>query len=174
MASRYQLRLGHREAEVEVEEKEGGVFHLKLDGVSFPVSLERISESAHYSIIVDSRPYDLFAEETPNGYHIIIGSRTYAVATLPGWVPSVAPGGPEAPAAPAGGDEWVLTSPMSGVVQELHVSPGDEVKAGTVVVVIEAMKMQNELRARHDGTVKAVYVSVGQRVEQGARLLVLL
>jgi biotin carboxyl carrier protein len=63
---------------------------------------------------------------------------------------------------------------MSGVVQDLHVSPGDEVKAGTVVVVIEAMKMQNELRARHDGTVKAIYVSVGQRVEQGARLVVLL
>ena len=174
MASKYQLRLGHREAEVEVEEKEGGVFHLKLDGVSFPVSLERISESAHYSIIVDSRPYDLFAEETPNGYHIIIGSRTYAVSTLPGRVVPAAPGRPEAPEAPALGDEWVLTSPMSGVVQELHVSPGDEVKAGTVVVVIEAMKMQNELRARHSGTVKAVYVSVGQRVEQGDPLLVLL
>ena len=143
MASRYQLRLGHREAEVEVEEKEGGVFHLKLDDVSFPVSLERISESAHYSIIVDNRPYDLFAEETPHGYHIIIGSRIYAVATQPGKVSPTAPRGPEAPEAPSAGDEWVLTSPMSGVVQELHVSPGEELKAGTVVAVIEAMKMQN-------------------------------
>ena len=174
MASKYQLRLGDREAEVEVEEKGGGVFHLRLNGVSFPVSLECISESAHYSIIVDNRPYDLFAEETSHGYHIIIGSRTYAVTTLPGRVPPGAPGRPEAPESPALGGEWVLTSPMSGVVQELHVSPGDEVKAGAVVVVIEAMKMQNELRARHDGTVKAVYVSVGQRVEQGAPLLVLL
>jgi biotin carboxyl carrier protein len=169
MASKYQLRLGDREAEVEVEEKEGGVFHLKLNGVSFPVSLERISESAQYSIIVGNRPYDLFAEETPHGYHIIIGSRTYAVSTLPERVSPAAPTGPEAPEVPALGGEWVLISPMSGVVQELHVSPG-----GTVVLVIEAMKMQNELRARHDGTVKAVYVSVGQHVEQGARLLVLL
>jgi biotin carboxyl carrier protein len=174
MASKYQLRLGDREAEVEVEEKEGGVFHLKLNGVPFPVSLERVSESAHYSIIVDNRPYDLFAEETPHGYHIIIGSRIYAVATQPGRIPPTPAREPEAPEAPAVGDEWVLTSPMSGVVQELHVSPGDEVKAGTVVVVIEAMKMQNELRARHSGTVKAVYVSVGQRVEQGDPLLVLL
>ena len=174
MASKYQLRLGHREAQVEVEEKEGGVFHLKLNGVSFPVSLERISESAHYSIIVGNRPYDFFAEETPHGYHIIIGSHTYAVTMAPGRVPPTAPSRPEAPELPAPGGEWVLTSPMSGVVQELHVSPGDEVRAGTVVVVIEAMKMQNELRARHDGTVKAVYVSVGQRVEQGAPLLVLI
>jgi len=43
-----------------------------------------------------------------------------------------------------------------------------------VVLVIEAMKMQNELRARRGGTVKAVYVSKGQRVEQGTPLLVLL
>jgi len=174
MASKYQLRLGDREAEVEVEEREGGAFQLKLNGVSFPVSLERISESAHYSIIVDNRPYDLFAEETPHGYHIIIGSRTYAVATQPARVVPAALGRPESPEAPALGGELVFTAPMSGVVQELYVSPGDEVKAGTVVVVIEAMKMQYELRARHDGTVRAVYVSAGQRVEQGAPLLVLL
>ena len=174
MASKYQLKLGDREAEVEVEEKEGGVFHLRLNGVSFPVSLECVSESAHYSIIVDNRPYDLFAEETSHGYHIIIGSRTYAVTTLPEKVSAAARGRPEAPEAPALGGELVLTSPMSGVVQDLYVSPGDEVKAGTVGVVIEAMKMQNELRARHDGTVRAVYVSVGQRVEQGDPLLILL
>ena len=174
MASKYQLRVGEREAEVDVEEKEGGAFHLRLNGVSFPASLERIGESARYSIIVGNRPYDFFAEETPHGYHIVIGSQTYAVTTRRGRAPLAPPGGLQAAAAPALAGEWVLTSPMSGVVQELHVSPGDEVQAGAVVVVIEAMKMQNELRARHAGTVKAVYVSVGQRVEQGAPLLVLL
>ena len=174
MASTYQLKLGDRESEVEVEEKEGGVFYLKLDGVSFPVTLERVSGSAHYSMIVGNRPYDLFAEETTHGYHIIIGACTYAVAMLPGRVAAAALRGLEAPEAPAVVGELVITSPMSGVVQEMHVSPGDEVRAGSVVAVIEAMKMQNELRARHDGTVKAVYVSVGQRVEQGAPLLVLL
>jgi hypothetical protein len=76
MASKYQLRVGAREAEVDVEEKEGGAFHLRLNGVSFPASLERIGESARYSIIVGNRPYDFFAEETPHGYHIVIGSRT--------------------------------------------------------------------------------------------------
>jgi biotin carboxyl carrier protein len=174
MASTYQVRLGDREAEVEVEEKEGGVFHLKLDGVPFPVSLQRLGESAHYSIIVGNRPYDLFAEETSHGYHIVMGPYSYAVTMLPGRVAPGAPRGLEAPEAPALAGEWVLTSPMSGVVQELHVSLGDEVRAGSVVAVIEAMKMQNELRARHAGTVKAVYVSVGQRVEQGAPLVVLL
>ena len=45
----------------------------------------------------------------------------------------------------------------------------DEVAEGQVLVVVEAMKMQNELHARRAGTVKAVYVSVGQRVDQGRR-----
>jgi biotin carboxyl carrier protein len=72
------------------------------------------------------------------------------------------------------GGEWVLKSPMAGVIQDVRVQPGDEVEAGQVVVVIEAMKMQNDLHARRAGTVKAVYVTVGQRVDQGAPLLVLL
>jgi biotin carboxyl carrier protein len=63
---------------------------------------------------------------------------------------------------------------MAGVVQEVLVQPGDEVEAGQIVMVIEAMKMQNDLHARRAGTVKAVYATVGQRVDQGAPLLVLL
>ena len=174
MASKYQLRLGDREFDVEVEEKEGGAFQVKLNSVPFPVSLERLGESARYSIIVRNRPYDFFAEETLHGYRIVIASHTYPVTTRRGRGAPGAPGLAPAPASPALGGEWVLTSPMSGVVREVHVSPGDEVQAGAVVVVIEAMKMQNELRARRAGTVKAVYVSVGQRVEQGTPLLVLL
>lgn len=173
MASKYRLRLGDREIEVEVEEEEG-VFSLSLNGVSVPASLERIGESAHYSIIVGNRPYDFFAEETPHGYHIVIGSHTYAVTTRRGRPPPSSVGGAPVPESAALGGEWVLTSPMSGIVQEVHVAPGDEVQAGDVAVVIEAMKMQNELRARRAGTVKAVYVSVGQRVEQGTPVMVLL
>ena len=70
--------------------------------------------------------------------------------------------------------EWVLTSPMAGVVREVLVEPGDEVEAKQVIVVIEAMKMQNDLHARRAGTVKAVYASEGQQVEQGTKLVVLL
>jgi biotin carboxyl carrier protein len=174
MASKYQLRLGDREVEIEVEEDEGGAFLLNVNGVRIPVSLERIGESARYSFIVDNRPYDIFAEETPHGYHIVLGSHTYAVTTRRGRTPQEARGRPAAPESPAAGGEWVLTSPMTGVVREVHVSPGDEVEAGAVVVVIEAMKMQNEVRSRRAGTVNAVYVSVGQRVEQGTPLVVLL
>lgn len=172
MASTYRLKLGDQEHELEVEEHDGH-FRVRLGDRWHPVELQRIGETARYSLLLDRRPYDVFAEEGPHGYHIVIGSRLFAITT-PGPVHARRPGGPEELAAPAEGEEWVLTSPMAGVVQEVLVQPGDEVEAGQVVMVIEAMKMQNDLHARRAGTVKAVYVSVGQRVEQGAPLLVLL
>ena len=59
-----------------------------------------------------------------------------------------------------------------GVIREVMVSADDEVEDGQTLIIVEAMKMQNELQARRAGTVKAVYVSVGQRVDQGTPLLV--
>lgn len=172
MTSTYRLTLGDQEHELEVEEQDGR-FRVRLGDDWFPVELERVGETARYSLLIDRQPYDVFAVEGPNGYHIVIGSRLFAITT-PGLVRGRRAGGPAEMEAPTDSGEWVLTSPMAGVVQEVLVEPGDEVEAGQVVMVIEAMKMQNELHARRAGTVKAVYASSGQRVEQGAPLLVLL
>jgi len=170
MAS-YKLKLGDREHELEVEEHDGR-FRVRLGKRWYPVELQRIGDSARYSLLLRRRPYDVFAEEGPHGYHIVIGSRMFAIET-PGQRGRRAEGPAELDAE-TGTGEWVLVSPMAGVVQGILVQPDDEVEANQVVVVIEAMKMQNELRARRAGTVKAVYVTTGQRVEQGEKLLVLL
>ncbi len=172
MAATYRLTLGDQEHELEVEEHEGH-FRVRLGDRWYPVELERIGETARYSLLLDRRPYDVFAEEGAHGYHIVIGSRLFAITT-PGPVRGRRAAGPEDMETTAEAGEWVLTSPMSGVMQEIRVQPGDEVEAGQVVAVIEAMKMQNDLHARRAGTVKAVYVSAGQRVDQGTPLLVLL
>jgi biotin carboxyl carrier protein len=172
MAQTYRLTLGDAEHELEVEES-GDEFRVRLGDKWHPVELERVGETARYSLLIDHRPYDVFAEEGAHGYHIVIGSRLFAVTT-PGPARGRGPGGPAEREVPTEAGEWVLTSPMTGIVQEVLVQPGDEVEAGQVVMVIEAMKMQNDLHARRAGTVKAVYASAGQRVEQGAPLLVLL
>ncbi len=172
MASTYRLTLGDQEYELEVEEHDGR-YRVRLGDSWHPVELERLGDTARYSMLLDHRPVDAFAEESPHGYHVVIGSTTFAI-TAPGQGRGRRAGGPEELAATTDTGEWVLTSPMSGVVQEIMVQPGDEVEANQVVAVVEAMKMQNDLRARRAGTVKAVYVTVGQRVDQGAPLLVLL
>jgi len=71
----------------------------------------------------------------------------------------------------AGGDEGVIATQMPGVVVRLLVAEGDEVEAGDPVVVVEAMKMENEFKATISGRVSGVHVDAGQAVESGAALV---
>jgi glutaconyl-CoA decarboxylase len=143
-----------------------------IDGAWHEVSIEQIGDSAQYSLILDGRPYRLFAEQTPHGYHLVVNGRSYSVITQRTAARGAAPS--DIPIAPTADGEWVLSSPMAGVVQKIFVSLNDNVEAGDVLMIIEGMKMQNELRARHGGQVKAIYVSAGQQVDKGTPLLVLL
>jgi biotin carboxyl carrier protein len=72
---------------------------------------------------------------------------------------------------PAGGGE--IRSVMPGVVKEIRVKVGDKVATHTPLLVLEAMKMENEVRADRDGTVTKVHVSPGQAVDKGAPLVTL-
>jgi biotin carboxyl carrier protein len=73
----------------------------------------------------------------------------------------------------AGGAKGTLRSPMPGSVVRVLVAAGDAVTKGQVLVVVEAMKMENEFRAAEDGVVSSVGVTVGQAVEAGAVLVVM-
>jgi pyruvate carboxylase subunit B len=76
---------------------------------------------------------------------------------------SAASSGPSGPAP--------LVAPMPGMIVRVNVNVGDAIQAGQGLVVMEAMKMENELRASASGTVKRVHVSPGTAVEKGALLL---
>jgi acetyl/propionyl-CoA carboxylase alpha subunit len=65
----------------------------------------------------------------------------------------------------------VLRAPMPGLVVRVHASPGDRVSAGSGIVVLEAMKMENELRVQVSAVVKAVRVAPGEAVEKGQVLV---
>jgi biotin carboxyl carrier protein len=65
----------------------------------------------------------------------------------------------------------IVVAPMPGLVVRVEVAPGQRVEAGAGLVVVEAMKMENELRAAGPGVVEAVHVAVGQAVEKGAPLV---
>lgn len=67
--------------------------------------------------------------------------------------------------------EKQFKAPMPGLVMQIKVEPGQKVKAGDPVVVIEAMKMENILKAKGEATVKAVHVEQGQSVEKGDKLV---
>ena len=169
MAAKYRLKLREADHEIEVEPDASGGYRVKAGDETSRVNLQRINDSARYSVIIDGKPYDIFVEESAMGFHFVIGGRRIEIGTQTG---RRGGRGPESFDVDAGG-EWVLKSPMAGVVQDIRVSADDEVEQGQVLIIVEAMKMQNELHARRGGTVKAVYVSTGQRVDQGTPLIVL-
>ncbi|UCH87413.1 MAG: biotin/lipoyl-binding protein [Dehalococcoidia bacterium] len=171
MAEKYLMRLGDALREVEVEEGPKGL-RVRVNDRWHTISLEQIGHTGLFSLIVDNRPYEFFTEERSGGFDIVIGSRAYSVLLeTPGKRVAPVPARPVA-AEPEAGD-WVVLSPMMGIVREVRVSQGDTVKAGDILVVIEAMKMNNDLKAQRAGRVQRVYVSPGERVEEGRALLLL-
>lgn len=172
MAEKYLVRLGFELKEVEVEESAGGL-RVRVDGEWHDAGLEQVGQSSLYALLIDDRPHELFAVERAEGYDIVIGWDRYSVAvgTRDRREPPSLPGSQTLAEHPAGG--WVVLSPMTGVVVEVHAKAGDAVAEGDVLMVIEAMKMNNELRAQVAGTVRDVYVRAGQRVEPGTSLLAL-
>ena len=85
--------------------------------------------------------------------------------------PKAAPAAAPKAAAPAGGQ--AISAPMPGTILSVNVKPGQAVKKGDVLVMLEAMKMENEIMAPADGTVGAVNVTKGQSVQSGDVLLTL-
>lgn len=81
--------------------------------------------------------------------------------------PAAAPA-PAAPAAPAGGEK--ITAPMPGTILAVNVTSGSAVKKGDVLMILEAMKMENEIMAPCDGAVTSVAVTKGAAVESGTLL----
>ena len=91
------------------------------------------------------------------------------VAAAPAAAPAAVPAAPGV--AVTGGDN--VTAPMPGNILKVNVSVGQTVKEGDVLVVLEAMKMENEIMAPHDATVVQVLVAVGSTVDTGTPIIVL-
>ncbi len=172
MAEKYLVRLGDELKEVEVDDGPDGL-RVRINDTWHEARLEQIGQSALYTLLIDGHPHELFAVERAEGYDIVIGWDRYSVAV--GAHDRRAPPARSASSTleehPAGG--WIVLSPMTGVVVDVYAKADDKVVEGDVLLVIEAMKMNNELRAQRAGAVREVYVKEGQRVEPGTPLLVL-
>ena len=112
-------------------------------------------------------------------YTITVNGKAYAVTVEEGAVSGIAaaPAAPAAPApvaAPAGAAGSVsVSAPMPGKVVAVKAAVGQAVKKGDVILVLEAMKMENDIVAPQDGTIASINASTGDSVESGAVLATL-
>ena len=124
-----------------------------------------------YKVTLNKRTYEVEVEE---GKAMLVDEyEAYAPAPAAPAAPAAAPAAP-APAASAeiaAGER--VNAPMPGNILKVEVNKGDKVKAGQILVILEAMKMENEIVAPKAGTVAQVVVKVGEKVDTGATLVVL-
>lgn len=123
-----------------------------------------------FTVTVNGTAYDVLVEETDAS-----AAPAAPVAAAPA-APKAAPAAPKAPAATAStgsAGSVAVKAPLQGTVMKVNVKPGDTVKRGAPVAVIEALKMENDVPAPQDGVVASVEVKSGDTVKTEQVLLTL-
>ena len=146
--------------------RKGDQWDCKLDGRAVPVDPVLLRRNV-LSLLIDGVSYEVRREQTVSGLRLSIGSARYAVElrdprSLHSW--QTESGSAE--------DKKKIVAPMPGKVVRVLVKQGAEVQAGQGVVVVEAMKMQNELKSPKQGIVQKVMAVEGATVNAGDVLLI--
>lgn len=129
-----------------------------------------------FKITVNGKAYDVQVEENGSAASAPVAAAPVAPANTPApaAAPAPAPAAEPVPAAApvsAAGEGTPVEAPMPGTILKVLVSNGQAVKSGDAVVILEAMKMENEITAPVDGTVTAVCVANGDSVDVGKVLV---
>ena len=131
-----------------------------------------------YKVTLNNRTYEVEVEEGQamlvDEYEAYAPAAPAPVAAAPvAAAPAAAPAAPAAPAGAALAAGEVVKSPMPGNILKINVSQGQKVNEGDVLIVLEAMKMENEIVATKSGTVAQIVTAKGAVVETGAPLVVI-
>lgn len=162
---RYFVTLGEGEIPIDVTPLPTGGLDVRVDGRPVEVDVVRVNGSM--SIRIDGHVIDLTVEGEPPHIGVVAsGRRAYVHVESDRMRAASAARGRSGSTG-----EGVVTSPMPGRVVKVLVSTGEEVQVGTPLVIVEAMKMENELTATRAGTVGDIFVNPGDTVEGGAKLV---
>jgi biotin carboxyl carrier protein len=154
---------------VELTQLPSGALEARLDGKPIDVDVVDVSGCAQLSVRVNGRVVDLTTEGAPPEVGAVASGHRSYVRVESERMRSAE----QAKKATAKGGDKAVKSPMPGRVVKLLVARGDTVQPGQGLVVLEAMKMENEVRARAAGVVAEVHVAPGAAVEGGAKLITL-
>ena len=157
---------GTRKRKVEVV-REGATWRISVDGQNYQVDSAQLA-GASKSLIIDGVHSEVSLHSTITGEFLVDSSSGSGIVEVLEPLEYAA-----RQAAPQKMDRGsgVVTAYMPGRVAAILIEPGQAVSAGEGLVVLEAMKMENEIKAAHDGVIGEVFVAVGDTVEGGDRLV---
>ncbi len=160
----YIIRIADKEYKGDIS-RAGASFHILLDGKEVMAEIANLDKDK-LTLIVENKPYQIFLD---GENQLVISGESYSFEIIDEQVAKILKSGPEA----VHKKEVTVTAPMPGLVIEVEVNEGDVVKKGQGLLIIEAMKMQNEFRAPRDGVVKKIMVQKGQTVNSKDALVVI-
>ena len=161
---KYITTIEDKEYEVEVIDER----HIRIGDRLLQVDFESVSGQPVFSLIVDGKSYESFVYPGEEDWQVLLHGRQYQVKVedeREKRLRAAAGGGV------AEGGEFHLKAPMPGLVVAVLMSEGQQVEKGQVLLILESMKMQNELKAPRAGTVGRIRVKAGESVEQKQTLL---
>ena len=177
--SRYYVLIGEHEIGLDIVQKEGATIIAPLSTgtegdaaqVDFaPVHSVLETGEGLYSLLADGKSYQVHVERTSDGLRMMLGRFRLdtQVLTEREWHLRQA-----APRQGHASGQAIVNAPMPGLVKSVAVAEGDHIHKGQKLVVLEAMKMENEINAPRDGVVVTVHVSQGTTIEAGKPLVTL-
>jgi len=161
---KYITTIENQEFQIEVLDER----HIRVGDRLIEVDFESVSGQPVFSLLLDGRSYESFVYPGEEGWQVLLRGRQYQVRVedeREKRLRAAAGGGV------AEGGEYLLKAPMPGLIVAVPVSEGQAVEKGQVLVILESMKMQNELKAPRAGTMGRVRVRSGESVEQKQTLL---
>jgi biotin carboxyl carrier protein len=167
---RYRVRVGAQAVTVEIVQRDTGMFVRVGEGLEQPVEVLAHADDGELAVLLHGALIRALIGTADGGRTVVSGGRALDVSVLDERAARLA-------SATAGGRpssaDAAIRAPMPGLVVAVNVEPGQAVTKGMTLVVLSAMKMQNELTARADGTIKEVLASAGQTVNQNQVLVTL-
>ncbi len=157
--------IGEKEVRIEVSEAGVGRYRVLIDGQEHLVDAWQV-QSTVWSVLSGTTSYEVDVQGRDEEYEVLIDGDCYKFSLMNEQRKALMRAGGKGAAGKA-----MVTSPMPGKVVKLLVNEGEEVKVDQGVIVVEAMKMENELKASVSGKVKEIFVKEGEVVESGAKLL---
>ena len=141
-----------------------------LNGQRMTVDFQSVADEPVYSLLVQGRSHEAYVHEVDDGLVVLLAGRMYHVGVEDDRQRRLREVSGDRKV--AGGD-YHLKSPMPGLVVAVPVKSGQPVERGAILVILESMKMQNELKAPRAGTVTQLRVKPGDRVDQNQVMLTL-